>query len=71
MSLSTAIMIIAVVAIVAETIKSLAKNKKHAIAPQENKQVEQELAQLKERISTLEAIVTDKNYDLGKEIDRL
>ena len=71
MNLFTAMMVVAIVAIVAEMIKSLAKSKKHAINPQENKQVEQELAQLKERVSTLEAIVTDKNYDLGKEIDRL
>ena len=71
MNIFTAITVVAIVAIVAEMIKSLAKSKRPVANHQQNRQLEQELAQLKERVSTLEAIVTDKNYDLGREIDKL
>ena len=72
MSVFTALTVIAIVAIVAEMIKSLAKSRGlHSSKQQQNQQLEQKIAQLQERVATLEAIVTDKNYDLSKEIDQL
>lgn len=71
MNIFTALTVVGIVAIIAEMIKTLSRNRNPIAKGQQNNQIEKELAQLKERISTLEAIVTDKNYDLSKEIDRL
>ena len=72
MNVFTALTVIAIVAIIANTIKAIAvgrgpKPVKNQIPPE----LEQQVEQLKERVAALEAIVTDKNYDLSKEIDRL
>ena len=37
----------------------------------ENKELQLEIMAMKKRIEALEAIVTDKNFDLRNEIDRL
>lgn len=75
MNVFTAMTVIAIVYIVAEMIKYVATAKtRHLKSSANNQQAQeltQEVAKLKERVSTLEAIVTDKNYDLSKEIDRL
>ena len=75
MNVFTAMTVIAIVYIVAEMIKYVATAKtRHSKSSANNQQAQeltQEVAKLKERVSTLEAIVTDKNYDLSKEIDRL
>lgn len=38
---------------------------------EDNKQLQGEIAQLKERVATLEKIVTDSKYQLNKEFDSL
>lgn len=72
MNVFTMVTVVAIVAIVAEMIKSLANAKtKNANTKRDTQQFEQEIDQLKDRVAALEAIVTDKNYDLSKEIDKL
>jgi len=47
-------------------------NKRHAnVENQELDSLKAELGKLKDRVVTLEKIVTDKSYQLGDEIDRL
>ncbi|WP_416305353.1 hypothetical protein [Neptunicella sp. SCSIO 80796] len=64
---------IAIVAIVffgfAEIIKQF--KKKSPPSSQPNEGLEKEINALKERIETLEKIVTDENYDLKKQFDSL
>ena len=72
MNIFTALTVVAIVAIVAGTIKSLANNRyKKTASTIDTQDFELQIEQLKQRVSTLEAIVTDKNYDLDKQIDRL
>lgn len=47
-------------------------NKRHAnVESQQIDNLKAELAKLKDRVVTLEKIVTDKSYQLSDEIDRL
>lgn len=78
-----AIVIIAVVGMITSVIKSKHKAQagakhypstdedKYEYDDQETRELQLEITAMKKRIEALEAIVTDKNYDLGREIDRL
>ena len=72
-----AIVIIAVVAIIASVFKSAinGKGKKNrgdqVEDPNAVRELQAEVATLKERVATLETIVTDKSYNLKREIDDL
>ncbi|MCE9686933.1 hypothetical protein LZP73_12090 [Shewanella sp. AS16] len=46
-------------------------NKKSAADDEIIQALQAEIGKLKARVSTLETIVTDKNYQLGEEINRL
>ncbi|NMH65408.1 hypothetical protein [Shewanella salipaludis] len=46
-------------------------NKKSATDDETIQALQAEIGKLKTRVSTLETIVTDKNYQLGEEINRL
>ncbi|WP_438862709.1 hypothetical protein [Neptunicella sp.] len=66
----TAIAIVAIVFFgVAEIIKQA--KKKNPSSSQPNDGLEQQINALKERVETLEKIVTDENYDLKKQFDTL
>ncbi|QLE84364.1 hypothetical protein FLM48_04230 [Shewanella sp. Scap07] len=51
--------------------KEYNKRHSHSAANAEVEALQAELEQVKQRVATLETIVTDKSYQLGKEIDRL
>jgi hypothetical protein len=69
------IVLISIVAIIASVIKN--KRKKPNDAPPQyqdddtSKQMQLEMMALKKRVEALETIVTDKNYDLKREINQL
>ncbi len=68
----TAIAIVAIVCWAIVSIVEAAKsNKKHKISQVERDQIEKEIAALKQRIETLERIVTDEKYALKKEFENL
>lgn len=73
MSITT--MIVAIVAIVAgliySGIKANLKSKNERTNQDDFDLLQQEMAQMKERLETLEKIVTDEKYDLKKEINSL
>lgn len=66
---------IAIVAIVTWGIVSIVKMSKKTAAPKFNADINEEtaaeIARLKERIETLEKIVTDESYDLKKQFKDL
>lgn len=69
----TAVAIIAIIfgctiAMVSMIIKYKNESKIHS---QDNHELESEIAKLKERVATLEKIVTDENYNLKKEFEKL
>ncbi|WP_373284977.1 MULTISPECIES: hypothetical protein [Bowmanella] len=65
---------VAIVAIVCWALVELV-NSRHKKAPKLNEtelnNLKQELSTLKERVQTLEKIVTDENYDLKRQFDNL
>ncbi len=76
MNVFEAIVIIAIFAIIASIIKNKQNKQPQAHQQHHNNQPEAEQMQaqimdLKKRIETLEAIVTDKKYNLKREIDDL
>ncbi|GGF51937.1 hypothetical protein [Alteromonas lipolytica] len=72
MSFWTAIVVIVAISALASMITSISKHKsKHAGASDNTEALEKEIAQLKERIATLEKIVTDPGYDLKKQFKDL
>jgi len=54
-----------------EIINGGKKRKQGANQGQELDKMQQEIIQLKERVQTLEKIVTDEKYDLKQQIDNL
>lgn len=78
MNIFEAAVIIVVFAIIASVIKNkqTAKMQKPYRQPEHNKdanteQMQAQILELKKRVETLEAIVTDKSYNLKREIDDL
>lgn len=68
----TAIAIVAIVCwALVSIIDSLKSNQKHKTTKATQAALENDIEQLKQRVETLEKIVTDKNYDLHKEFDKL
>ena len=68
----TAVAIVAICAWALVTIIESAKDKKgKKLNTKEADAYKTEIAELKERVATLEAIVTDEKYQLNKEISRL
>lgn len=70
---TTAIAIIALIcwAIVSITNGSKKSGKMNKQQALDNDELRNEIASMKERIATLEAIVTDEKYNLNKEFDNL
>lgn len=71
-----AIVIIAVFAIIASVIKNKHNNQSQSTEPSSHQddhveQMQAQIMDLKKRVETLEAIVTDKSYNLKKDIDNL
>lgn len=66
---------IAIVAIscwaLVEIINGGKRRKQSTFKGQEFDQMQQEIVQLKQRVETLEKIVTDEKYDLKRQIDNL
>ncbi len=70
---TTAIAIIAIIcwAIVSITNGTKKSGKVNKQQAQDNEELRNEIAAMKERIATLEAIVTDEKYNLKREFDNL
>jgi uncharacterized protein YlxW (UPF0749 family) len=75
MSMWTAIMVIAIAAIVAEAFRQRNKDKLSAADKQEiasiNRRLDSMETDLRQRVETLERIVTDSNEDLKRQFDHL
>ncbi|AWB68344.1 hypothetical protein C2869_18870 [Saccharobesus litoralis] len=67
MTLWSMITVVSVVAIVSGAYMSYLQSKKADV----DNDLKSEIEDMKQRISTLESIVTDKKYDLKREIDSL
>ncbi|QJR81790.1 hypothetical protein CA267_013990 [Alteromonas pelagimontana] len=68
----TAIAIIAIIAWAVVSIVETTKDKKKKQQESKNSgELQNQIAQLKERIEVLEKIVTDENYDLKKQFSNL
>lgn len=63
----TAIAIVAIIAWALVSIVESRKEKNKGLAKKDRDALEAEIAQLKERVATLEKIVTDDGYDLKKQ----
>lgn len=63
----TAIAIVAIIAWALVSIVESRKEKNKGVAKKERDALEAEIATLKERVATLEKIVTDDGYDLKKQ----
>jgi len=70
MDLFTMIAVIVIAAILGEMFKAHKKSKNEGYQP-EVERLESEVQALKERVKTLETLVTDKTYQLRNEIDGL
>ena len=57
--------------LISEYMKTQRVKAKTGANPEGQGELEAELAQLRARVETLEKIVTDERFDLGREIDRL
>lgn len=67
----TAIAIVAIIAWALVSITDSRKSKNKAASNKNQQALESEIAQLKERVATLEKIVCDDNYDLKKQFAEL
>ncbi|GAC33582.1 hypothetical protein [Paraglaciecola polaris] len=68
----TAVAIVAIICwAIVELTNGTKTKKKNKAAEQQDVQLAQQIADLKERIETLEKIVTDEKYDLHRQFDDL
>ncbi|MBJ2135998.1 hypothetical protein KO519_17215 [Paraglaciecola agarilytica] len=68
----TAIAIVAIICWAIVELTNGAKTKKKSkVSQQKESELEQQVTELKERVETLEKIVTDEKYDLHRQFDDL
>ena len=71
MDLWTMIVLVVAIGCGAGIAESYFKSKRHNRSSRQDEGLNQELAELRGRVEVLEKIVTDKKYQLERELDRL
>jgi len=71
MSWTTAVVLIVAMTTIPAFLASWGKAKRHKHSGQRDERTERELAELRDRVETLERIVTDGRYTLDQEFERL